>query len=62
MEQLDGYLIGAGVVLSDEVLDRIDEIVPPGIDVAPLEGAAYVPPAISELALRRRSAEERAAV
>jgi hypothetical protein len=47
MEQLDGYLSGAGVVLSDEVLDRIDEIVPPGTDVAPLEGAAYVPPAIS---------------
>jgi aryl-alcohol dehydrogenase-like predicted oxidoreductase len=61
MEQLDGYLSGAGVVLSDEVLDRIDEIVPPGIDVAPLEGAAYVPPAISELALRRRPAEKRAA-
>ena len=61
MEQLDGYLSGAGVVLSDEVLDRIDEIVPPGIDVAPLESAAYVPPAISELGLRRRPAAERAA-
>jgi hypothetical protein len=43
------------------ILDRIDEIAPPGIDVAPLEGAAYVPPAISELALRRRPAAERAA-
>jgi hypothetical protein len=30
MEQPDSYLSGARVVLSDEVLDRIDEIVPPG--------------------------------
>ena len=61
MEHLDGYLSGAGVALSDEVLDRIDEIVPPGIDVAPLEGAAYVPPAISDLASRRRRADQRTA-
>ena len=61
MEQLDGYLSGTGVILSDEVLERIDEIVPPGIDVVPLEGAAYLRPAISELALRRRPAEKRAA-
>jgi aryl-alcohol dehydrogenase-like predicted oxidoreductase len=61
MEHLDGYLAGAGVVLNDEILDRIDEIVPPGIDVAPLEGAAYVPPAISQLTLRRRPAHECAA-
>jgi aryl-alcohol dehydrogenase (NADP+) len=61
MEQLDGLLAGAGVALSDEILDRIDEIVPPGVDVAPLEGAAYAPPAIAQAALRRRPAEERAA-
>ena len=35
--------------------------VDPGAIAAPLEGAAYVPPAISELALRRRPAEKRAA-
>lgn len=40
MEQLDGLLAGAEVRLSDELLDRIDEIVPPGVDVAPLESAA----------------------
>ena len=36
MEQLDGLLAGVDVVLSDEVLDRIDEIVPPGTDIGPL--------------------------
>ena len=61
MAQLDGLLAGAEVVLSDEVLDAIDEIVPPGVDVAPLEGAAYVPPAIAQTPLRRRPAAERAA-
>jgi len=59
MEQLDGLLAGAGVVLSDEILDRIDEIVPPGVDIAPLERAAYVPPSIAEKALRRRPVVER---
>ncbi len=61
MEQLDGYLTGAGVVLSDEILERIDEIVPPGTDVAPLEGSAYTPPAIAQVTLRRRPIQERAA-
>jgi len=60
MEQLDGLLDGAGVVLTDELLDRIDEIVPPGIDVAPLEGAAYSPPSITQTTLRRRPVTERA--
>ena len=62
MEHLDGYLAGAEVTLSDEVLDRIDEIVPPGVDVAPLDRAAYVPPSIAQTALRRRPIAERSAV
>jgi aryl-alcohol dehydrogenase-like predicted oxidoreductase len=33
MEHLDGYLAGDGIKLSDDVLDRIDEIVPPGATV-----------------------------
>jgi hypothetical protein len=37
-DQPDGLLSGAIVQLSDEMLDRIDEIVPSGVDVAPLEG------------------------
>jgi aryl-alcohol dehydrogenase (NADP+) len=32
-----------------------------GVDVAPLEGAAYVPPAIAQAALRRRPMTGRAA-
>ena len=61
MEQLDDLLAGADVKLDDATLDRIDEIVPPGIDIAPLEGAAYVPPAIRQVQLRRRPTNERAA-
>jgi aryl-alcohol dehydrogenase (NADP+) len=59
MEQLDDLLAGAGVVLDDEVLDRIDGIVPPGVDVGALE-AAYNPPAIVKADLRRRPIAERA--
>lgn len=35
MEQLDSYLPAADLVLSSEVLDRIDEIVPPGVTINP---------------------------
>lgn len=59
-EQLDD-LLAVEVKLDDELLDRIDEIVPPGVDIAPLEGAAYVPPAIARRELRRRPINERAA-
>lgn len=61
MAQLDDLLAAAAVSLDDGVLDEIDAIVPPGVDLAPLEAAAYTPPAIAQLARRRRSAEERAA-
>jgi aryl-alcohol dehydrogenase (NADP+) len=61
MEQLDSLLDGTAVVLSDQTLDRIDEIVPPGVDVAPLEGAAYSPPSITQASYRRRPVNERAA-
>lgn len=61
MDQLDGLLAGAEVALDDELLDRIDEIVPPGVDVAPLEGAAYAPPSIMQAWQRRRPVAERAA-
>jgi len=61
MDQLDDLLAGAEVVLDDELLDRIDEIVPPGVDVAPLEGSAYTPPSIAQASSRRRAVAERAA-
>ncbi|MEV0381257.1 aldo/keto reductase [Nonomuraea sp. NPDC050643] len=60
MGQLDDLLAGAGTVLGDDVLDRIDEIAPPGSDIGPLD-VSYDPPAITRAALRRRPADERAA-
>jgi hypothetical protein len=51
---------GADVTLTDEILDRIDEIVPPGTDVGTLD-MAYRPPAIQRPDLRRRIVTERAA-
>ena len=35
MEHLESQLTAADVTLSDDVLDRIDEIVPPGVNVNP---------------------------
>ncbi len=60
MAQLDDLLAGAEVRLSDEVLDRIDEIAPPGVNVG-LNQADYIPPAIAKPGLRRRPTSERAA-
>ena len=60
MEQLDDLLAGADVALSDEVLDRIDAIVPPGSDVGRLD-QQYQPPAVLDAALRRRPSAERSA-
>jgi hypothetical protein len=33
MEHLDGYLAADGTELSTELLDQIDQIVPPGVTV-----------------------------
>jgi len=60
MEQLDDLLAGADVTLDDEVLDRIDEIAPPGTDAGPND-VAYTPPAASTASLRRRPVAERSA-
>ncbi len=43
MEQLDDLVAGAGTFLDDDLLDRIDEIVPPGTDLGPID-VEYVPP------------------
>ncbi|MEA2440969.1 MAG: hypothetical protein QOH76_2393 [Thermoleophilaceae bacterium] len=53
MEHLESQLTAADVKLSDELLDRIDEIVPPGVNVNPRD-AGYVPPELAEASLRRR--------
>ncbi|MEO3761989.1 aldo/keto reductase [Streptomyces sp. B8F3] len=60
MEQLQHTLAGASVALDDAVLDRIDEIVPPGTDVYPPDGA-WTPPSLTEPARRRRTADARSA-
>lgn len=58
MEHLDDVLAGAEVVLDDAILDRIDEIVPPGSDVGVLE-AAYNPPSLTDVQRRRSPAYSR---
>lgn len=60
MQQLDDLLASVDVKLDDAMLDKIDEIVPPGVDLAPLEGSAYIPPAIARVELRRRPVSARA--
>jgi aryl-alcohol dehydrogenase-like predicted oxidoreductase len=60
MSHLDDLLAGLDVTLTDDVLDRIDEIVPPGTDVGALD-QAYRPPALQRSNLRRRPLDERAA-
>lgn len=59
MAQLDDLIAGLDVTLSDDILDRIDGIVPPGADVGRLD-QAYVPAALQHAGLRRRSVSERA--
>ena len=60
MAQLDDLLTGAEVTLPDDVLDRIDAIVPPGTDTGTLD-VAHQPPAVLQRELRRRPPVERAA-
>ena len=57
---LDDLLAGLEVRLTDELLDRIDEIVPPGTDVGALD-QAYQPPALENPGLRRRPPPARTA-
>lgn len=60
MAQLDDLLAAANTTLADDVMDRIDAIVPPGTDVGLLH-APYVPPALTRPELRRRPIADRAA-
>ncbi|MFF9128494.1 aldo/keto reductase [Streptomyces sp. NPDC014889] len=41
-EHLSDLLAGADVELGDDILDRIDDIVPPGVDINP--GDFYIDP------------------
>ena len=53
MEQLESQLGAVEVTLSSDVLDRIDEIVPPGTNLNPAD-AGYQPPSLTDASLRRR--------
>jgi aryl-alcohol dehydrogenase-like predicted oxidoreductase len=52
MEHLESQLAAADVRLSDDVLDRIDEIVPPGVTLNPADNG-WVSPALQPPARRR---------
>jgi aryl-alcohol dehydrogenase-like predicted oxidoreductase len=58
-DQLEDLLAGADVELSEDVLDRIDEIVPPGTEINPADNYFAASPAIGDERLRRRSRDSR---
>jgi aryl-alcohol dehydrogenase-like predicted oxidoreductase len=60
-EQLDDLLASLEVKLTDDILDRIDAVVPPGADVGAPDQSAYLPPALTRADLRRRPLPERSA-
>ena len=53
MEQLESQLGAVDVELDDALLDRIDEIVPPGTNLNPAD-AGYTPAALADASRRRR--------
>jgi aryl-alcohol dehydrogenase-like predicted oxidoreductase len=61
MDQLTDLLAGATVELSDDVLDRIDQIVAPGVTVNWPADAGWQAPALTNLTARRRSFSDRSA-
>ena len=52
MEQLESQLTAADVELSEDVLDKIDEIVPPGVNLNP-QDSGWSNPALEPVARRR---------
>ncbi|MFD5827091.1 aldo/keto reductase [Lentzea sp. NPDC060358] len=58
MEQLESLLEGASLVLTDDVLDRIDEIVPPGTDTYDVQ-AGWKPASLVDVHQRRRPLDRR---
>jgi aryl-alcohol dehydrogenase-like predicted oxidoreductase len=53
MEHLESQLPAADIRLETSVLDRIDELVPPGTNVNPGD-AGYIPPSLTDPSQRRR--------
>ncbi|MEU5107437.1 aldo/keto reductase [Streptomyces sp. NPDC021354] len=60
MGQLEDLLKGAALTLDDATLDRIDEIVPPGVNRYN-PSTSFPPRSLTDTALRRRPLAERAA-
>jgi aryl-alcohol dehydrogenase-like predicted oxidoreductase len=60
MAQLQDSLAGADLALDDAVLDRIDEIVAPGTELA-FPGGGWTPPSLTDPTARRRPTADRAA-
>jgi aryl-alcohol dehydrogenase-like predicted oxidoreductase len=60
MQQLEELLKGASLTLDDAILDRIDDIVPPGASLYSPD-TAWRPPALADAARRRRPLADRAA-
>jgi aryl-alcohol dehydrogenase-like predicted oxidoreductase len=56
MEQLEAYLGGADARLDSHILDRIDDIVPPGTTFNPAD-VGWDPPALADPGARRRAAQ-----
>ncbi len=60
MDQLTDLLAGADVTLGDDILDRIDQIVPPGVNLNASDGG-FEPRTLSDAASRRRPLDRRSA-
>jgi aryl-alcohol dehydrogenase-like predicted oxidoreductase len=53
LEHLESQMGAAEVTLTPDLLDRIDEIVPPGVTISRFDGG-YLPPSLTDPQLRRR--------
>jgi aryl-alcohol dehydrogenase-like predicted oxidoreductase len=53
MEQLESQLGAADLVLDDDLLDQIDDVVPPGTNLNPADNG-WLHPSITDPAQRRR--------
>ena len=54
MEHLDGYLAADGIELSADVLNRIDEIVPPGVTINMADNMWNIGTTALDVSSRRR--------
>ncbi len=54
MEQLESQIGSADLELSDDLLDRVDEIVAPGTNLNDANDSGYRPPSLTDVSLRRR--------